>query len=121
MNQKVALRFLERLGYRAATATNGLEALAALERQPHDLVFMDLQMPEMDGFEASRRIREIFPKSRQPTIVALTANALQGDREACLSAGMDDYVTKPVKLQEIIEVIRKHFAARKGGVALPSI
>ncbi|MBP7142235.1 MAG: response regulator [Opitutaceae bacterium] len=120
VNQKVALRFLERLGYRAAMAANGLEALAALERHPHDLVFMDLQMPEMDGFEASRKIREMYPKSRQPTIVALTANASQGDREACLSAGMDDYVTKPVKLQEIVAVIRKHFAARKGGVALPS-
>lgn len=120
VNQKVALRFLERLGYRAATAANGLEALAALESHPHELVFMDLQMPEMDGFEASKKIREMFPKSRQPTIVALTANALQGDREACLNAGMNDYVSKPVKLQEIVGVIRKHFAARNGGVALPS-
>jgi len=120
VNQKVALRFLERLGYRAATAGNGLEALTALTQHPHDLVFMDLQMPEMDGFEASRKIREIFPKSRQPVIVALTANALQGDREACMAAGMDDYVTKPVKINEIAEIIRKHFADHGGGVALRS-
>lgn len=113
VNQKVALRFLERLGYRAATAGNGLEAISALERQAYDLIFMDLQMPEMDGFEASRKIRHAFSKARQPKIVALTANALQGDRELCLAAGMDDYVTKPVKIQEIAAVIRKHFAPKE--------
>ncbi len=118
VNQKVALRFLERLGYRAATATNGLEAISALEQQPFDLIFMDLQMPEMDGFEASRKIRQVFSKTRQPKIVALTANALQGDRELCLAAGMDDYVTKPVKIHEIAGVIRKHFARQAGSVAV---
>jgi PAS domain S-box-containing protein len=109
VNQKVALRFLERLGYRAQTAENGLKALAALEERPFDLVFMDLQMPEMDGFEASRQIRARFAPDRQPKIVALTANALQGDRESCLAAGMDDYITKPVKLADISSVIKRQF------------
>ncbi|MFO1449081.1 MAG: ATP-binding protein [Opitutaceae bacterium] len=109
VNQKVALRFLERLGYRAITADNGVEALTALESREFDLVFMDLQMPEMDGFEASRQIRRRFAITRQPKIVALTANALQGDRELCLTAGMDDYITKPVKLTDIAAVIQKQF------------
>ena len=111
VNQKVALRFLERLGYRADAVANGVEAVRALEDRPYDLVFMDLQMPEMDGFEASRELRRLLPEERRPVIVALTANALQGDREACLAAGMDDYITKPVKLADIATVIRRRFAA----------
>jgi PAS domain S-box-containing protein len=111
VNQKVALRFLERLGYRADAVANGLESLRALESRPYDLVFMDLQMPEMDGFEASREIRAHFPAERQPRIIALTANALQGDRDACLAAGMDDYITKPVKLSDIAASIQRQFAA----------
>ena len=110
VNQKVALRFLERLGYRADAVANGLESLRALEARPYDLVFMDLQMPEMDGFEAAREIRHTLPADRQPRIVALTANALQGDREACLAAGMDDYITKPVKLADIAASIQRQFA-----------
>ncbi len=109
VNQKVALRFLERLGYRADAVGNGLEALTTLEHRRYDLVLMDLQMPEMDGLEASRQIRSRLPADRQPKIIALTANALQGDRELCLSAGMDDYITKPVKLHEIEEAIRRQF------------
>ena len=111
VNQKVALRFLDRLGYRADTVANGLEAIRALEDRPYDLVFMDLQMPEMDGFVAAREIRQRLPENRQPVIVALTANALQGDREACLAAGMDDYITKPVKLADIAAAIQRQFAA----------
>ncbi len=111
VNQKVALRFLDRLGYRADAVANGLEAIRALEERPYDLVFMDLQMPEMDGFEAAREIRQRLPAERQPVIVALTANALQGDREACLAAGMDDYITKPVKLGDIAASIQRQFAA----------
>jgi PAS domain S-box-containing protein len=107
VNQKVALRFLERIGYQADAVANGLEALEACDRQRYDLVLMDLQMPEMDGFEAAREIRRRFPADRQPKIIALTANALQGDRELCLAAGMDDYVTKPIKLQELGEAIRR--------------
>jgi len=112
VNQKVALRFLERLGYSADAVANGLESLRALEARPYDLVFMDIQMPEMDGFEASREIRHTLPAERQPRIIALTANALQGDREACLAAGMDDYITKPVKLPDIAAGIQRQFGSR---------
>ncbi|MBL9211033.1 MAG: response regulator, partial [Opitutaceae bacterium] len=109
VNQKVALRFLERLGYRADTVANGLEAVTTLEHRRYDLVLMDLQMPEMDGFEAARQIRRRLPAHRQPKIFALTANAMRGDREQCFAAGMDDHIAKPVKLEEIAETIRKHF------------
>jgi len=110
VNQKVALRFLERLGYRADAVGNGLEVLGALQNRRYDLVLMDLQMPEMDGLEASRQIRHRFPADRQPKIIALTANAMQGDREACFEAGMDDYISKPVKLHEIEASIRRLFS-----------
>jgi CheY-like chemotaxis protein len=109
VNQKVAVRFLDRLGYRADAVANGLEVLKALENRRYDLVLMDLQMPEMDGLEASRQIRARFPADHQPKIIALTANAMQGDRETCIAAGMDDYVTKPVKMQEIAAAIRRQF------------
>jgi CheY-like chemotaxis protein len=108
VNQKVATRFLERLGYRSDCVVNGLEALEALNSRHYDLVLMDLQMPEMDGLEASRHIRKMRLE-RQPKIIALTANAMQGDRDLCLSAGMDDYVTKPVKIHEIAAAIRRQF------------
>ncbi len=111
INQKVALRFLQRLGYRANAVGNGFEAIAALETFPYRLVLMDLMMPEMDGFEATLQIRARFPKERQPKIIALTANAIQGDRERCLAAGMDDYITKPVKLPDIEAAIRRQFRA----------
>src|SRR5581483_95695 len=101
INQKVALKILEKLGYRADVAGTGLEALAALHRQPYDVVLMDLQMPEMDGLEATRRIRQLWPQSQRPRIIAMTANAMQGDREQCLEAGMDDYVSKPVRIAEL--------------------
>ncbi len=120
VNQKVALRFLERLGYRADCVSNGLEAVHAVESRRFDLVLMDLQMPEMDGFEASREIRRKIPTENQPRIVALTANALQGDRDVCIEAGMDDYITKPVKLHELSEVIRRQFAAQTEGSELPT-
>ena len=97
VNQKLIVTMLARLGYRADVAANGLEVLGALERQGYDLVLMDVQMPEMDGLEAARRIRQRWPGAGGPRIVALTANALPGDREACTAAGMDDYLTKPVK------------------------
>jgi PAS domain S-box-containing protein len=110
VNQKVALRFLERLGYRADAVANGLEAVTAIANRRYDLVLMDLQMPEMDGFEATRQIRTRIPADRQPKIVALTANAMQGDRELCVAAGMDDYISKPVKMHEIAGAIRRHFS-----------
>ena len=105
VNQKVALRLLEQLGYRADVASNGLEALAALERQPYDVVLMDVQMPELDGLDATRRIRERWPPRRRPRIIAMTANALHEDREACLAAGMDDYVAKPIRPEELAEAL----------------
>ena len=110
VNQKVAIRFLDRLGYKAEAVMNGVKGVEAVENGTFDLVLMDLQMPEMDGFEASRTIRRIVPAHRQPKIIALTANALQGDREACLAAGMDDYISKPVKLHDLSAAIRRQFA-----------
>jgi CheY-like chemotaxis protein len=109
VNQKVALRFLERMGYRADAVANGLEAVTTLDNRRYDLVLMDVQMPEMDGYEATRQIRARLPADRQPKIIALTANAMQGDRELAMAAGMDDYISKPVKMHEIAEAIRRHF------------
>jgi len=107
VNQKVALRLLEQMGYRADLAANGLEAVAAIERQPYDLVLMDVQMPEMDGFEASREITRRWPVDGRPRIVAMTANAMQGDRELCLAAGMDDYMSKPIRVEELVTALER--------------
>jgi signal transduction histidine kinase/ActR/RegA family two-component response regulator len=95
VNQKVALRLLERMGYHAEVAANGLEVLAALEREPFDVILMDVQMPELDGLEATRRIRALAGVA-QPRIIAMTANVMAREREQCVAAGMDDYVAKPV-------------------------
>ena len=128
VNQKVAVRMLEKLGCRIDVAHNGKEAVAAVAKIPYDLIFMDCQMPEMDGFEATQAIREreasnverdtsnvssgpfdvsrsTFPAARRLPIIAMTANAMQDDRERCLEAGMDDYVTKPVKTDELKRVL----------------
>ena len=107
MNQKVALRLLERLGYRADVATNGLEAIEALERQPYDVVLMDVQMPELDGLDATRRICERWPAESRPHIIAMTANALPEDREACFAAGMNDYVAKPIRAEELAAALKR--------------
>ena len=101
INQKVGLSVLHKLGYRADLANNGLEVLKALEQKVYDLLFLDVQMPEMDGLEAARKICERWPPDRRPAIVAMTGNALMGDREKCLSAGMDDYISKPVRISEL--------------------
>jgi CheY-like chemotaxis protein len=105
VNQKLALRLLAKMGYRADVAADGLEAIQALERQPYDVILMDVQMPEMDGLEATRRICERWPVGVRPRIIAMTANAMQGDREICLAAGMDDYVSKPIRVNELIQVL----------------
>ncbi len=105
VNQKLALRLLQQMGYRADLASNGIEAIECIARQPYDLVFMDVQMPEMDGLEASRRINAQWPTLQRPRIVAMTANAMQGDREMCLEAGMDDYLTKPIRVPELVEAL----------------
>jgi CheY-like chemotaxis protein len=105
VNQKVALRILERLGYRADTATNGLNALTTVQKQPYDLIFMDVQMPQMDGIEATRRIRQQVPAAEQPWIVAMTAHALAGDRERYLACGMNDYISKPIGVEALAKVL----------------
>jgi signal transduction histidine kinase/DNA-binding response OmpR family regulator len=105
VNQKLALKLLSQMGYRADVAGNGLEAIQAIERQKYDLVLMDVQMPEMDGLEASRQICSRWSRGERPRIVAMTANAMQGDRERCLEAGMDDYVSKPIRVEELISAL----------------
>jgi PAS domain S-box-containing protein len=124
VNQKVALRLLDQLGYRADVASNGLEALEALERQPYDVVLMDVQMPELDGLDASRRISERWPREDRPRIIAMTANAMPEDHEACLAAGMDDYIAKPIRPNELAEALsrakplREKREARSDGASL---
>ena len=114
-NQKLALRLLERLGYRADVAANGLEVLQALRRQAYDVVFMDMQMPEMDGLEATRLIRRDWERQRRPRIIAMTANAMKEDREACLAAGMDDYLSKPIRLEELVRVLAQRQGPAESG------
>ena len=107
INQKVATRVLERLGYKPDIATNGIEALDAVRRQSYDVVLMDMQMPEMDGLEASREICNMFEKHSRPVIIAMTANTMEGDREECINAGMDDYIGKPFQFQALCDVLKK--------------
>ena len=107
VNQRLALRLLERMGYRADIAGNGLEVLEALQRQHYDVILMDVQMPEMDGLEASRAIHNSYSAQERPRIIAMTANAMQGDREECLAAGMDDYLTKPIQIKAFQEVLER--------------
>lgn len=101
VNRKVALLMLKRIGYRADTVLDGLEAVETLERRPYDIVLMDVQMPELDGVEATRRIRSELDPDRQPFIIAMTAHAINGDRERYLDAGMDAYVSKPIRIEEL--------------------
>jgi len=105
INQMVAIQMLKRLGYSADVVGNGLEVLQAIERQPYDVILMDVQMPEMDGLAAAQEIRKLWP--RGPRIIAITAYALKGDRERCLAAGMDDYISKPIVIEELRRVIEK--------------
>jgi PAS domain S-box-containing protein len=107
VNQKVALRILERMGYRADVAGNGIEAIQALERQHYDVALMDVQMPDMDGLTATREICRRWSRDERPRIIAMTANAMQGDREECMAAGMDDYLSKPVDTEELIEALER--------------
>ncbi len=105
INQKVAVSILEKIGYRADVVANGLEALDALRRQSYDVILMDGQMPEMDGEQATIQIRNHWPPEKQPRIIAMTANAMQGDRERYLAIGMDDYVSKPIRIEELIRAL----------------
>jgi CheY-like chemotaxis protein/HPt (histidine-containing phosphotransfer) domain-containing protein len=105
VNQKVVQQLLAHLGYRADVVANGVEVLDALERQSYDVVLMDVQMPEMDGLEATRRLRKRYGHGTAPHVIAMTANAMPGDREKCLAAGMDAYVAKPVELTDLRAVL----------------
>jgi CheY-like chemotaxis protein/HPt (histidine-containing phosphotransfer) domain-containing protein len=107
VNQQLVLLVLQKLGYRAEVTANGLEALQALEREPYDVVLMDVQMPTMDGLEATRRIHQRWPEGRRPHIIAATASALPEEREACLAAGMDDYLSKPIRVEELAAALRR--------------
>ncbi len=119
-NQKLGLHMLERLGYRADVAANGLEALEALQRQFYDTVLMDVQTPEMDGLQATRELRQRLAAERQPYIIAMTANAMTEDREVCLAAGMDDYLSKPVRVQDLIDALLRAWE-RIAGAEAPAL
>jgi signal transduction histidine kinase/DNA-binding response OmpR family regulator/tetratricopeptide (TPR) repeat protein len=110
VNQKLALHLLGQMGYRADVAANGLEVLQAVDRQPYDVVLMDVQMPEMDGLEATRQIHRRYSPDSCPRIIAMTANAMQGDRELCLAAGMDDYLSKPIRIEELVDALARSVA-----------
>lgn len=107
VNQKVALLVLQAIGYQADVAGNGLEVLEALQQQLYDVVLMDVQMPEMGGLEAARQICQRWKPPSRPRIIAMTANAMQGNRELCIHAGMDDYLTKPIQVEELVKALGK--------------
>ena len=112
VNQKLALRLLQQMGYRADLASNGIEAVESVQRQAYDVVLMDVQMPEMDGLEASRQITALWQPRDRPRIIAMTANAMQGDRDMCLAAGMDDYLTKPIRVERLVEALNQAHARK---------
>ena len=105
-NQKVFLIMLRRLGHKVHAVNNGIEAIQAMEREHYDVVLMDIRMPEMNGLEATRIIRQRW--HNEPKIIAITAYALEGDREKFLAAGMDDYISKPVKISDLSNLLRKY-------------
>jgi len=113
VNQKLALRILKKLGYKADISANGKEALKALKLKHYDMILMDIQMPEMDGYEATRLIRQRMPKNKRPRIVAMTANAMEGDREKCIKVGMDEYISKPMQIDRLIIELKKTSANKK--------
>jgi two-component system sensor histidine kinase/response regulator len=111
-NLKVAVRMVEKLGYRADVANNGAEAVRVLGDMHYDAVLMDCHMPEMDGFDATREIRKNEPEGRHTPVIAMTASALSGDRERCLAAGMDDYISKPIKMHVVAAVLERWLGVR---------
>jgi CheY-like chemotaxis protein len=121
INQNLIMLLLEGLGYKVDLAGNGLEALIALRRQLYDAILMDVQMPEMDGLESTRRIRQEFEINQQPRIIAMTANALRGDRESCLRAGMDDYISKPIRIEDLVTVLNRcqPLSVREHSLSMP--
>jgi PAS domain S-box-containing protein len=117
VNQMVATRMCEKLGYRIDVVGNGLEALAAVNQIPYDTILMDVHMPEMDGLEATRRIRAVIPVGRKPWIVAMTASAMETDRQACVAAGMDDYTPKPVTMESLEGALTRAWVSKGGKVS----
>jgi CheY-like chemotaxis protein len=107
-NRKVTSAILRHLGYQTDAVSNGKETLLALKSKPYDIILMNLRMPEMDGLEATRLIRERCPPSLQPRIIALTAYILPNSREICLNAGMNDFIPKPVKMSDLAKMLNKH-------------
>ena len=121
-NQRVAQIMLSKLGYHVDTVANGAEAIQALQLAPYDLVLMDVQMPEMDGLEATRCIRNATTGDKRTPIIAMTANAMQGDREMCLAAGMDDYIAKPIQAGVLAALLGRWLArARDASTATGSV
>jgi CheY-like chemotaxis protein len=114
INQKVALLILKKLGYDAEVASNGVEVLKFLRQQKYDIILMDVQMPEMDGLTATGHILKEYPSNQRPWIVAMTANAMVGDREICLDAGMDDYLSKPIRKEELVSMFSRYLSKHNG-------
>ncbi len=112
VNQKIAQKIFQNLGYNITIVSNGKEVLSHLEKAQYDVIFMDIQMPEMDGLETTQKICQNCSKENRPVIIAMTANAMEGDRETCLKVGMDDYLTKPVKIDQLTTVIINNFAQK---------
>jgi CheY-like chemotaxis protein len=106
VNQKIAEKLFQKLGYQVDIVNNGVEVLTALKQQIYDVIFMDIQMPELDGIETTEAIYQEWGKTNRPYIIAMTANAMQSNRDECLSVGMDDFIPKPVKLEAIVESIQ---------------
>jgi len=117
INQRVGKLILQRAGFSIDLVSDGSEAVAAHQSSPYDVILMDCQMPTMDGFEASRRIRQL--EAKQPVIIAVTANALVGERERCLEAGMDDYLSKPFQAEQLVAVVKKWTDGNLGKSASP--
>jgi CheY-like chemotaxis protein len=107
VNQKLALRLLSQMGYQADLAKDGLEVLKALEGKEYDVILMDVQMPEMDGLQATREICARWTKDERPSIIAMTAYALEGDQQKCLEAGMDNYLSKPIRVDDLVKVLSR--------------
>lgn len=121
INQKLAIATLERLGYRPDVVANGLEVLAAVKRQRYDVILMDVQMPEMNGLDATRRVRQLLPDDRQPHIIAITANATIQDRNECLAAGMNDHLAKPFRMRELVAALKNSPASSTTRDSIPGV